>query len=194
MTSVSSASSSLQHLRTSPRERLQNELASEVSSGQVGAGDQDALSSALDSIDQALTSERASDTPGQRLSPQDMKKKIDGLIDQQTTSGALTADQANELKQVFQNSFGKGHHGGHGGVGGPPPGPPPGDPSSQDGSSTSDTTASSTDAASSSSDVSSLIQDFLKQLQENLSKQTSYGADGSKPSSTTIALLINQSA
>ncbi|WP_204337720.1 hypothetical protein, partial [Klebsiella pneumoniae] len=67
------------------------------SSGQVNSGDQDALSSALDSIDQALTSERTSGTPGQRLSPQDMKKKIDGLIDQQTSSGALTTDQANEL-------------------------------------------------------------------------------------------------
>lgn len=187
MTSVSSASS-FQHVRTSPRERLQNQLTSELSSGQVGAGDQDALSSALDSIDQALTSGRSSDAAGQRLSPQDMKTKIDGLIDQQTTSGALTADQANELKQVFQNTFGKGHHGGHhGGVGGPPPGPAPSDPTGQDGSAASDATASS-------SDVSSLIQDFLKQLQENLSKSTSYGADGSKPSSTTIALLINQSA
>ncbi len=193
MTSVSSASS-FQHVRTSPRERLQNELTSEVSSGKIGSGDQDALSSALDSIDQALTSERSSDTSGQRLSPQDMKKKIDGLIDQQTTSGALTADQANELKQVFQNTFGKGHHGGHGGVGGPPPGPPPSDPSSQNDSSSSNATAQSTDATSSSSDISSLVQDFLKQLQENLSKSTSYGADGSKPSSTTIALLINQTA
>ena len=53
MTSISSAGIA-PHAFTSPRELLQNELLSEVSSGAISADDQDALSAALDDIDSTL--------------------------------------------------------------------------------------------------------------------------------------------
>ena len=50
MTSISSAGLA-PHSFTSPRELLQNELQSEVSSGAISADDQDALRTELDDID-----------------------------------------------------------------------------------------------------------------------------------------------
>jgi len=57
MTSISLAGLA-SHAFTSPRESLQNELLSEVSSGTISADDQDALSAALDDIDSTLRSQR----------------------------------------------------------------------------------------------------------------------------------------
>ncbi len=46
--------------------------------------------------------------------PGDIKAKIDSLIQGQVDSGGLTSDQANELKQLFADTF-SAHsaHGGH---------------------------------------------------------------------------------
>ena len=56
MTSITS--SAMFQQRISPRDMLQNELLSEVSSGKISSEDQDSLSTALDAIDATLRSER----------------------------------------------------------------------------------------------------------------------------------------
>jgi hypothetical protein len=113
-----SSISSVGFQNQSPLTILQNELASEVSSGPISSSDQSALSSALSDINSALQSDSSSSPP----SPSDMKSKIDGLISQEVQSGKLTSDQAKELQNIFANAF----KGGPGGAGGPPPGGPGG--------------------------------------------------------------------
>lgn len=178
MTSIASSSN-----YTSPRQLLQNELLSEVSSGTVSSTDQTALASALDDIDQSLSA----DSSGQSSSskPGDMKSKIDDLISNEVSSGKLTSDQASELQNLFKNAFAKGaghaHHGGHhhGGL------PPSGDSQSSD----------ATDASSSSDNASQLLQDLIKSAQDTQS--SSYSADGTKDStasSSASASLLDYTA
>src|SRR5882672_6522221 len=157
MTSISAASAQSYQ---SPLQKLQNELLSEVNSGVIGSSDKDALSSALTDIDSALQSSRASDQgSGVRPSPDDLKSKIDDLINGEVSSGKLTSDQATELQGVFKAAFANGpggadgaggpggpggaggahgHHGGHGG-------PPPSDNSSSTDGSNSSSTSSADD-------------------------------------------------
>lgn len=195
MSTLSSVGSGMT-MRQSPLQRLQAELSSEVSSGTIASADQDALSKALDSIDSSLKSERSSGGTGSPPNPQEMQSKIDDLIQQQVSSGALTSDQATELKSVFSNAMPKGGHHGHGagGVGGPGgpggAGAPP--PSAQD--SDNDNDSDSTSAASGSSpdtDIQSLLQDFLKTLQDKLNSSSgSYSSNG-QSGSFTAALVVD---
>src|SRR6266550_4977432 len=125
MTSISAISSSNYQ---SPLQKLQDELQAEISSGTIGSSDQDALSSALTDIDSSLQQSRSSDQAGgTRPSPDDLKSKIDDLINGEVSSGKLTSAQATELQGVFKAAFanGAGGPGGAGGAGGPPPGGPP---------------------------------------------------------------------
>ncbi|NEW89326.1 hypothetical protein DU475_18940 [Rhodopseudomonas sp. WA056] len=182
MTSISSAASGSY---LSPLQMLQKELASEVSAGTVNSTDADALSTALQDIDTALQSSRASGSAGSP--PSDMKSKIDDLIATEVSNGTLTSDQAAELQSLFQNTFAGGAAGG---AGGPPPPPPP----PPDDSSGSVSSVSSSSSSSSSSDVSEVLKEFLKLLQEQQSSSTasSYGASGNATSSSSFsALLIN---
>jgi hypothetical protein len=177
MTSISGSSG-----YTSPLQLLQNELLKEVKAGTVSSTDQSALSSALDSIDASLTADRTSNQASGPPSPDDMKSKIDSLINDQVSSGKLTSDQAAELQDIFSNTFAQGPSQGGGGprgAGGPPPGPPPSNDSS------------STDGSSSTSDTSTLLQDFLKLLKE--AQATSYAQNGST-ATTASALLVDYSA
>ena len=176
MTTISAASS--QGYGVSPLDRLKQELAAEISSGSVSASDSDALSSALDSIDSSLRQNQPS-AGSAPPSPGDLQDKVSSLIDQQVTSGALTSDQASELRQVFANTF-SGQ--GPGSAGGPPPGPPP---SVTD--SASDSDGSTTDTQTS---IADLINNFLKQLQQN---QTSgYDASaGSTNAGNPVSYLLN---
>jgi hypothetical protein len=106
MTSISAASAQIYQ---SPLQKLQNELLSDVSSGVIGSSDKDALSSALTDIDSAMQSSRASDqASGTRPSPDDLKAKIDDLINGEVSSGKLTSDQATELQGVFKAAFADG--------------------------------------------------------------------------------------
>src|ERR1700733_3390253 len=138
MTSISALSSN--SYQSSPLQRLQDELQSEVNSGAISSSDQSALSSALTDIDSSLQADRASDqSGGTKSAPGDFKSKIDDLIQNEVSSGKLTSDQATELQGVFKAAFangpgggggpggpgGAGGPGGPGGAGGPPPGPPP---------------------------------------------------------------------
>jgi hypothetical protein len=183
MTSISSAGLA-PHAFTSPRELLQNELLSEVSSGAISADDQDALSAALDDIDSTLRSQRPE--PGSaRPSPAEMKSKIDDLIATEVQNGKLTSDQAEELKNVFANAFSQGPDG----AGGPQGGPGgPGGSCAPGGS--GDASASS----DSSDQLSQLLADFLKLVQQSLSKNSTYDASGDTGSASITALVMNYQA
>ncbi|MBR1212512.1 hypothetical protein [Bradyrhizobium sp. JYMT SZCCT0180] len=192
MTSISAASGQSYQ---SPLQKLQNELLSEVNSGVISSSDKDALSAALTDIDSAMQSSRASDqASGTRPSPEEMKSKIDDLIESQVSSGKLTSEQATELQGVFKAAFangpggaGPGGPGGPGGAGGPPPGGPP----------PADSASSSDESSSSTTSLDDILKQFLQTLQESLSasSSTSYSATGSSGTSSTsasfTALLID---
>lgn len=180
------SSSSFHSQRLSPREMLQNTLASQVSTGEVSASDQNALSSALDAIDQAMKAERGSfsSTRTAPPSPDEAKARIDSLIAEQVEAGTLTEDQAAELKEIFSETFAQGPGGGRG-PGGPPPGPPPGQEGESSG--TTSFTITTNDSA-----VSTALQDFLKQLQEKLG--SGYGTSGQSTAGSSSSLLFDVSA
>src|SRR5258708_1465879 len=185
MTAISTVSSN-QYALTSPRDLLQNELTKEGSVGTIRTGDQDALSSALDSIDSSLQSQRDADrASGTRPSPGDLKSKVDDLIAAQVSDGKLTSDQATELKNVFQNAFAKGPGGGPSGPGGPG-GPGGSDAASTDGSSNSSSTSSNTD-------LQKLLADFLSTLQNSSSQTASYTGAGQTQSASAALLFDYQS-
>jgi hypothetical protein len=175
----------------SPLSRLQSELATEVSSGTIGADDQSALSGALSDIDTAMRSSAPTDGPP---SPDAMQSKINSLIANEVSEGKLTSAQADELKNVFAQTF-QGGPGGPGGAGGP--GGPGGagcgsdadDASSSAGASSSDTSSSSSD-----SDVSKLMSDLLKLLQDSQGSTTSYAANGNSLLSQIQSLVVNYQA
>jgi hypothetical protein len=143
MTSISATSTT----GYSPLDLLKQELAKEVSSGTVTSTDETALSSALDDIDSALKSQIGSSSTGTPPSPDQMQSKINSLIDNEVSSGKLTADQAKELKAVFANTFAGG------------PGGAASASSASSDASSSDTT-SSTDSSSSSTTTTSLVLDY----------------------------------
>lgn len=174
MSSISSA--------FSPLQMLQSTLASQVSAGTISSTDQSALSSALSDIDAALKSQK--EAGGSRPSPEEMKTKIDELIANEVSEGDLTAEQAEELKEVFAAAF-QGASGASA-TGGPPPGPPPSEEDEEDDSSTS--------ATSSSTDLSELLKEFLKKLQETQNTNSTYSADGTNATSEFQSLIVNYSA
>jgi len=178
------SSSSFGSQRLSPRDLLQNSLTSQVASGKIDASDQDALSAALDTIDAAMKPERGSfsSTRTAPPSPDEAKTKVEGLIDAQVEAGSLTSQQADELKQLFSDTFANGPGGPR--HGGPPPGPPPGE--GEDGATTSLTITSN------DSDVTKALQDFLKQLQDKLG--SGYSASGQSSSSSSSSVLFDISA
>jgi hypothetical protein len=164
---------------TSPLDMLKQELAREVSAGTVSSSDQSALSSALDDIDSALKNGASSSSSSGSAAPQDMKSKIDDLIQSEVSSGKLTSDQATELKSVFANAF-SGHAPG---AGGPPPSASGADDS---GSSDSSTTPSST-----ATDTTELLKELLAALQKSISQSpSSYGANGTTSSNATGTSLV----
>jgi len=167
----------------SPLDMLKQELAKEVSAGTVSSSDQSTLSSALDDIDSALKSGAGSSSSSGSsgpASPQDMKSKIDDLIQSEVSSGKLTSDQATELKSVFANTFSGQAHG----AGGPPPPPPGAGDASSDDSSTSSSSSTATD-------TTELLKELLAALQKSMSQSaSSYGANGTASSSTTSTSLV----
>lgn len=180
---MTSITSSAMFQRPSPRDMMQNELLSEVSSGKISSDDKDALSAALDTIDAAMQTSRPAIGGGKPPSPDEMKAKIDGLIQDQVDSGALTSEQAEELKGVFANAMpprGPGGPGGPGGAGGP------------NGADSVDGTSETSDSGS-SNDVADLVADFIKMLQE-AKGSNSYGDSGDALLSDISALLVDYQA
>jgi hypothetical protein len=207
MSSIAAASLSQSF---SPLQRLQSELASEVSSGAISSDDQSALSSALNDIDSSLKVQAPN--RGSQSSPGDIQSKVDDLIAKEVSDGKLTSAQADELKSVFAQSF-------QGGPGGSGPGGPGG---AGGGGGSCGSSQSSTDAAdtngdgvvsaaeqaaydaqhpgeasgsdSSSSDTSKLLSDFLKLLQDSQGSSSSYGSNGDNLISQIQSLIVNYQA
>lgn len=196
MTSISSLFT--QTSRPSPRERVNTTLSNEVSAGTLSQTDATAISSALDNIDKSLQSSSGSSgssSTSATPSREDMKSKMDSLIQQQVDNGTLTSDQASELKQALQSSGpqrGGGGPGGAGGAGGPPPGPPPGGDSDNDNDSSSSTSSSS--SSSSSSATNDVLKKFLEQLQAAQASGASYSASGSTSASGTTSYVFDFTA
>jgi hypothetical protein len=203
----------------SPLSRLQNTLASEVSSGAINSGDQSALNSALSDIDSTLRSQGSS--AGSPPSPDAMKSKIDSLIADEVKSGKLTSAQGDELKTVFAKAFqggpgGSGGPGGGGGPGGAGGGGGAGKTSSDSadangdgvvtaaeqaaydakhpGSADATSETSSTSSSASNSDTSKLLSDFLKLVQESQTSSSNYSANGDSLSSKLQSLIVNYQA
>jgi hypothetical protein len=169
----------------SPRDRLLSELQSQISSGEISATNETALTTALDSIDSTLRSEGAAarESGSRPPSPTDMSDKISSLIDEQVAAGKLTSEQAEELKGVFEQAM----QGGPVGAGGPPPGgPPPGGPPPSGGEEEVDASSST----SSDSEVAQLLADFLKLVQDSQSRTSNYGSDGEKGGMLSSASLV----
>lgn len=182
-TTISSSSFAMQ--RPSPRDMLQATLSSQVAAGKINSADKDALSAALDSIDSAMRSDRASGSRQAPPSPEEARAKIDSLISNQVEAGSLTSEQAEELKQLFADTFAGGLGGPGGGrPPGPPPGPPPGEGDGQEAISLTITTTDS--------DVSKALQAFLKQLTEKLG--SGYGQSGQGTAASSTSLLFNITA
>ncbi|MGV7213605.1 hypothetical protein [Bradyrhizobium sp. UFLA05-112] len=170
MTSIAATSTS----SYSPLDLLKSELTKEVSAGTISSSDESALSSALDDIDSALKSDGSSSSSSTPPSPDEMQSKIDNLIQNEVSSGKLTSDQADELKNVFANTFSNG-------AGAPPPPPD----ASSDSSSTS-----STDSISSSTSSADLMKELIALLQNATSQSTSYSSSGNVSSSSASSSLL----
>jgi hypothetical protein len=167
----------------SPLDLLKKELAKEVSSGTVSSTDQTTLSSALEDIDKALKSDASSSSSSSSSStppsPDQMKSKIDDLIQSEESSGKLTSAQATELKNVFANAFA----GGPGGAGGAS--------SAASSSDSSSTDSSSSSSSSTTSDVQDLLKKLLEALQSSNSQtSSSYSSSGTTSSSATSKSLV----
>ena len=93
---------------SSPLNRLQNELNSEVSAGTISSSDKSALSAALSDIDSALKS-GAMHLRGAPivviLAGRHQVEGCDNLIAKEVQSGKLTSSQATELQDVFAITF-----------------------------------------------------------------------------------------
>ncbi|MET3910731.1 hypothetical protein ABID59_005090 [Bradyrhizobium sp. S3.3.6] len=179
MTSIS-ALSTHHHQHTSPLQRLQDELQSEVSSGTISASDQSALSSALDDIDSSLQSDGTSNQSS-GSGPDGIKSKIDDLIRQEVSSGKLTDQQATELQGIFKSAFAHGP----GGAGGPPPfnAPPP--------VSGTDSSSSGTNSSSSGNSTADLLEKFLDSLKASLADSTYSGTGSNGTSNPSDPSLSN---
>jgi hypothetical protein len=186
---------------TSPLDRLQSELSSEVADGTISSSDQSALSGALTDINTSLQSQAPTTTGTGSSSPGDIKSKIDSLIANEVQSGQLTSNQATELQNVFANTFSQGGPGGSGGPGGGGPGGAGGGPGGPGGpggggsggpggASASDGSSASASSSDSSSSSDSLLSEFLKLIQSSQGQTTSYNSSG-QTTDTTSALVVN---
>ena len=155
-------------LRTSPLERLQSLLQQDVSSGSVSETDATAVSSALESIDKEIRGSapppggaKGGPPPGPPPSggTNPMKEKVESLIQQQVDSGALTSDQATELKSLFEKMR-------------------PGSDKTADAADNPTSTSST-----SSGDALKLLQDFLDTL-----RSSSTGRYGGTGTGATVVL------
>ncbi len=169
----------------SPRARMNSRLEAATSAGTISKTDEVALSSALDDIDKALASSSSSGAAGTRAAPEDMKAKINSLIDQEVKDGKLTDEQASELKDLFGANATEATQGAQGprGPGGPPP-PPPAD-SDDDDSTTTDSTTTETDKLDA-------LAALLQKLRDTVASTDTYGTSETS-SASQAGLLIDQS-
>jgi hypothetical protein len=195
--------SSLAQNRPAPRELLQLQLSSNIETGKVKAGDQSALSSSIDTIDASLRSagRPPRDAAPSSNGPRNTRARVESLVDAQVKSGALTADQGAELKQVFADAFGQGRPDGRGGPeerggpereGGKGPGGPPGGPGGPRGAGGPPPPKPDDSGSSSSSSTSAAnaLKELLKKLQDRLENTSTYAASGSATTKTSSRSLV----
>lgn len=188
MTSISSITT-----RPDPRAQMDARISAAAAAGSISTDDQDALSSALDTIDSSLASDR---TSGGK--PGDMKTRIDSMIDAQVESGALTDDQAAELKGFFAQGpdGGQGGPGGPHGAGGPPPGPPPSGSKESDDESSDDASVQTQISEAATRQLEAMTA-FLEKLRSAAASGSStYGSNSGTTSngSSATGLVINTNA
>lgn len=207
MTSISSTATqaytpqSTSHAH-SGRHRLSDAIQQQEQSGALSSTDATALTSALSSIDSSLQGDSSSNTSatstsgtssGNKLDPSSIKDRIDSLISDQESSGALTSGQASELKNLFAShgqsvtSSGSSSDADGDGPDGPPPGPPP----VGGVSGTSSSSASSSTSSSTGTSASDLLNTFIQQVQAAQSNSASYAASGQTASTQSSALLFD---
>jgi hypothetical protein len=172
--------------------RMAEAIAQQQQAGALSSTDATALTSALSSIDSSLQGDAASGvsgsasaSAGNRLDPSAMKDRIDSLISDQVSSGALTSDQASELTNLF-SSHGASVTGSTDTAAGAPP-PPPGPPPSGAGADSGSAITGSSGTTSSSD----LLSTFIQQLQAAQSNGAGYGASGTSASTQSQALLFD---
>jgi hypothetical protein len=185
----------------SPRAMMDRRIDAAVEAGSLSEVDGDALETALDSIDSALSSTASDGTS--RLDPSEMQDRIESLIEEQVSAGTLTEEQATQLQSFFAQGPGGGSGtdaassdggmavegmGGIGGTGamrGPPPGPPPSGSASEDSSGSTD----SSDSASATEQLDSIIA-FLENLRSSLT-QSLYGGTATSTDSSNSGLVVD---
>lgn len=171
----------------SPLQRLLTTISSQATAGSISTADATALSEAATDIDSTLSAGRsASANRAERLSPEDMKSRVDSLVDGEVEKGTLTSEQASTLKTLLAQNAPQGESGragGAGGPGGPPPGPPP--------SGTSGGSSQAEATTSTSSDVGDLLQSFIEQLRGIASEAGGYTTGSATSGSRFSALLID---
>ncbi len=207
MTSIASTTSSQ---TVSPLSLLEKELAAEVSSGEVSAADESALSTALKDIDAALKS--------QSTSAGDVQSKVEDLIDAAVDDGKLTSEQADELKNIFSQAF-QGASGSDGAATGAGDGggtssgttattsTDPAD-TNEDGvvsaaeqaaydaktSGASAVSSNSGNATSAETDPGKLLLDFLKVIQDLHGQSSNYTATGQSTATQVASQVVDYQA
>ena len=189
MTSIAAAQA--RSARPSPRDELQEELRSKIASGAVSQSDGTAIDAALASIEKTLDADRAAATTSTASStaakprPEEMKAKIEGLIDGQVKAGSLTSSQASTLKQLFSDVAAKKP--GHGGPGAPPPG--------EAGETGADVETGESEGgfALSAPEVAHLFAAFLQGLRDQAGS-LGYGTDGTATGAAASPLVLDKTA
>lgn len=189
MTSIAAAQA--RPARPSPRDELQEELRSKIASGAVSQSDGTAIDAALASIEKTLDADRAAATTSTASStaakprPEEMKAKIEGLIDGQVKAGSLTSSQASTLKQLFSDVAAKKP--GHGGPGAPPPG--------EAGETGADVETGESEGglALSAPEVAHLFAAFLQGLRDQAGS-LGYGTDGTATGAAASPLVLDKTA
>ncbi|KMO18786.1 hypothetical protein [Methylobacterium platani] len=155
------------HRAGAPKQRLLDQISAQQQAGSLSATDADALTGAVQDIDQSISG--ASGTGSSDLAPSQAKGRMDDLIGAEVDKGTLTSDQATTLKGMLSSHGAGDRHGGPGGA-------PPADAVAATGSA---------DATSGSSSASDLLSSFLKQLQDgqNQTQASGYGGSGTAATS-----------
>lgn len=192
MTSIAAAQA--RPARPSPRDELQEELRAKIASGAVSQSDGTAIDAALATIektldaDRAATSTSASTSTASKPRPEEMKAKIEGLIDGQVKAGSLTSSQASTLKQLFSDVAAKKP--GHDGPGAPPPGE-----AREIGETGADVETGESEGGFSLSapEVAHLFAAFLQGLRDQAGS-VGYGTDGTATGAAASPLVLDKTA
>ena len=177
----------------SPSDRIKQQLAAAIASGNVKAGDKGAVSGALDDIGAAMDAS----APTRRAANQD---KIGDLIDKQVSDGKLSEDQAADIKALFADAMQQ--LGGLLNAGSQPAA------ADDDADAMNDNTAvdyglqalaslPSPGSPAGGADSMSALVDFLSTLQTSEVQASPYGASGSRTANATTtglsSLMIDRS-